>query len=54
VTPTRAMALYGFSAYDDGTVDDRHLLMCPGCLTCQRAEERAEREFNRYPERNYR
>lgn len=42
--------LYGFSGYDRETVDDRHLLACPGCYVCSEALDRAvERDYRRRP-----
>lgn len=31
-----ARDLYGFSGFDRDQVDDRHLLLCPGCNGCLR------------------
>lgn len=44
---SRAYDLYGFGGYPRDYVDDRHLLLCPGCHVCQAAEARAERDANR-------
>lgn len=42
---TRAWDLYGFGTFDPESVDNRHLLLCPGCHVCRMAEEQAERNY---------